>query len=152
MLDLGGYNHSYAVELEKLRNYLAFFTSMFFVLFVSCACFRVVFCAGTGTVHLWHWKTMLKCDWSAGVRGCPRVSAAPTVWVALSAALVAKTIGERRVCPRRHDLPCPRVSAVLATCVVFFLYTHSLVASWKNVRPQNLQKKTSKNLWSYKST
>ena len=25
MLDLGGYNHSYAVELEKLRNYLAFF-------------------------------------------------------------------------------------------------------------------------------
>ena len=117
MLDLGGYNHSYAVELEKLRNYLAFFHKYVFCTFCKLCMFQGCFLCwyryGSSLALKDHAEMWL-------VRGCPRVSAAPIVWVALSAALVAKTIGEGRVCPRRHDLPCPRVSAVLVTCVVCF--------------------------------
>ena len=54
MLDLGGYNHSYAVELEKLRNYLAFFHKYVFCTFCKLCMFQGCFFAGTGTVHLWH--------------------------------------------------------------------------------------------------
>ena len=72
MLDLGGYNHSYAVELEKLRNYLAFFHKYVFCTFCKLCMFQ-------GCFLCWYrYRSSLALKDHAEmwlVRGCPRVSA-----------------------------------------------------------------------------